>query len=34
VLQGLRRARQLIPFPLLGLDTDNGGEFITNELVA
>ncbi|NNJ13742.1 transposase family protein [Chloroflexales bacterium ZM16-3] len=34
VLQGLRRARQLIPFPLLGLDTDNGGEFITNDLVA
>jgi hypothetical protein len=34
VLQGLRRARQLLPFPLLGLDTDNGGEFITNELVA
>jgi hypothetical protein len=33
VLQGLRRARQLIPFPLLGLDTDNGGEFITNELI-
>jgi hypothetical protein len=34
VLQGLRRARQLIPFPLLGLDTDHGGEFITNELVS
>jgi hypothetical protein len=31
---GLRRARQLIPFPLLGLDTDNGGELITNDLVA
>jgi hypothetical protein len=34
VLQGLKRARQLIPFPLLGLDTDNGGEFINLELVA
>lgn len=34
VLQGLRRARQLIPFPLLGLDTDNGGEFINTELVS
>jgi hypothetical protein len=34
VLQGLQRARQLIPFPMLGLDTDNGGEFITNELIA
>ncbi len=34
MLQELRRARQLIPFPLLGLDTDNGGEFITNELAA
>jgi hypothetical protein len=34
VLQGLTRARQLIPFPLLGLDTDNGGEFINAELIA
>ena len=34
VLQGLRRARQLLPVPLLGLDTDNGGEFINTELVA
>jgi hypothetical protein len=34
VLQGLKRARQLIPFPVLGLDTDNGGEFINAELVA
>ena len=33
VLHGLRRARQLIPFPVRGLDTDNGGEFITNELI-
>jgi hypothetical protein len=34
VLQGLKRARQLIPFPFLGLDTDNGGEFINVELLA
>jgi hypothetical protein len=33
VIQGVTRARQLIPFPLSGLDTDNGGEFITNELL-
>ncbi len=33
VLQGLKRARQLIPFPVLGLDTDNGGEFINTDLV-
>jgi len=34
VLQGLKRARQLVPFPMLGLDTDNGGEFINTDLVA
>ncbi len=34
VLQGLTRARQLVPFPILGLDTDNGGEFINTELLA
>jgi hypothetical protein len=28
VLQALGRARQLLPFPLLGLDTDNGSEFL------
>ncbi len=33
VLQGLQRARQRIPFPLLGFDTDNGGEFINTELL-
>jgi hypothetical protein len=33
VLQALKRARQLIPFPLLGFDTDNGAEFINTELV-
>jgi hypothetical protein len=34
VLQGLKRARQLVPFPMLGLDTDNGGELINTDLVA
>lgn len=34
VIQGITRARQLIPFPLLGLDTDNGSEFIANELIS
>jgi len=34
VIQALDRARQLLPFPMLGLDTDNGGEFINAELLA
>lgn len=34
VIQGITRARQLIPFPLLGIDTDNDSEFITNELIS
>lgn len=34
VIQALDRARQLLPFPLLGLDTDNGGEFLNEELLA
>jgi hypothetical protein len=33
VLQALKRARQLIPFPLLGFDTDNGAEFIADHTV-
>lgn len=33
VIQALDRARQLLPFPLLGLDTDNGSEFINAELL-
>ena len=32
VLAALQRARTLFPFPMLGIDTDNGGEFI-NEVV-
>lgn len=34
VLQALDRARQLLSFPLPGLDTDNGGEFLNEELLA
>jgi len=34
VVAALQRARKLFPFPLLGIDTDNGGEFINGVLVA
>src|SRR5437764_6741088 len=34
VVQALDRVRRLLPFPLLGLDTDNGGEFLNTELIA
>jgi hypothetical protein len=34
VLAALRRARTLFPFPILGIDTDNGGEFINEVLIA
>jgi hypothetical protein len=34
VLAALPRARVLFPFPILGLDTDNGGEFINEEVAA
>jgi Integrase core domain len=34
VLQALDSARRLLPFALLGLDTDNGSEFLNQELVA
>jgi cell fate (sporulation/competence/biofilm development) regulator YlbF (YheA/YmcA/DUF963 family) len=34
VIQALDRTRQLLPFPLLGLDTDNGSEFINAEVLA
>lgn len=33
VLSALGQARQLLPFPLLGLDTDNGAEFLNSELL-
>jgi hypothetical protein len=34
VVAALKRAQQLLPFPLLGIDTDNGAEFINAELLA
>src|SRR3989440_8110172 len=34
VLAALRRARTLFPFPILAIDTDNGGEFINEVLIA
>jgi hypothetical protein len=34
VLAALQRARALFPFSILGIDTDNGGEFINEELAA
>ncbi len=34
VVQALGHANQLLPFPLLGLDTDNGGEFLNAEVFA
>jgi len=33
VLAAFQRARSLFPFPILGLDTDNGGEFINEKMV-
>jgi len=32
VFQGLKNMRQRFPFPILGLDSDNGGEFINHPL--
>ncbi len=34
VMQALERARKLLPFPVLGIDTDNGVEFLNHDLVA
>ena len=34
VIQGLDRVRTLLPMPLLGLDTDNGTEFLNTDLLA
>lgn len=34
VLAALQQARLLFPFPVLGIDTDSGGEFINKVLVA
>jgi hypothetical protein len=33
VINALNEMRSLIPFPMLGIDTDNGGEFINYELI-
>jgi hypothetical protein len=34
VLEALQDIRTSLPFPLLGIDSDNGGEFINHELLA
>ena len=34
VLAALKRVRTLFPFPILGIDTDNGGEFINETVIA
>lgn len=34
VVRAIVEARECFPFPILGLDTDNGSEFITNQLMA
>lgn len=34
VIAALAKVRQILPFPLLGIDTDNGGEFINFALAA
>jgi hypothetical protein len=34
VLAAFQRAHTLFPFPILGIDTDNGGEFFNEEVVA
>ena len=34
VLVALQQARLLFPFPMLGIDTDNGGAFINDSLIA
>jgi hypothetical protein len=33
VILAVDEIRQVLPFPLLGLDTDNGGEFINHEML-
>jgi hypothetical protein len=34
ILAAFQRARTLFPFPILGVDTDNGGEFINETVIA
>jgi hypothetical protein len=33
VFEAITKARQRLPFPLLGIDSDNGGEFINQQLL-
>ena len=33
VLAAIQQARTLFPFPILGIDTDNGGEFLNEVLI-
>jgi hypothetical protein len=33
VIIGLKLAQELLPFPLLGVDTDNGSELINHDLM-
>lgn len=33
VFEAIQKVRERLPFPLLGLDSDNGSEFINNELL-
>lgn len=33
VLQAMIRARSLLPFPLRGIDSDNGAEFLTTHVL-
>lgn len=33
VFEALQKIRERLPFPLLGLDSDNGSEFVNNELL-
>jgi transposase InsO family protein len=34
VIEAIEAARRLLPFPILGIDTDNGSEFLNAELLA
>jgi hypothetical protein len=34
VLVAFQHAQTLFPFPILGIDTDNGGEFLNEEVFA
>ena len=34
VTRGLEQVRRLLPMPLIGMDTDNGGEFINHRVIA